>query len=95
MDDNLNWSKGCGLSFSIIFGIGTLIFAFLFKDLVVAGMTTLIYVGLTAYYFSLTKIVREGANQNGDGIVDIIMMVFSVALIVYLIIAKREDCLKS
>ena len=94
-NDNLNWSKGCGLSFSIIFGIGTLIFAFLFKDLVVAGMTTLIYVGLTAYYFSLTKIVREGANQNGDGIVDIIMMVFSVALIVYLIIAKREDCLKS
>ena len=92
---NDNWMKGCGVAFSIIFGIGALIVAFFFKDLVIAGMTTLIYVGLTAYYFSLEKSVREGANKNGDGIVDIIMMVFSVALIVFLIIRNKEDCLKS
>lgn len=95
LDDNWNWMKGCGVAFSIIFGIGALCFAFIFKDLVIAGMSTLIYVGLTAYYFSLEKSVREAANKNGDGIVDIIMMVFSVALIVFLIIKYKEDCLKS
>ena len=94
--DYLNWRKGCGLAFSIIFGIGSLIFAFIFKDLVIAGMTTLIYIGLTAYYFQLSKFIREDkwANKNGDGAVDIIMMVFSVVLIVFLVIKHKEECLR-
>ena len=92
-----DWEKGCGISFSIIFGIGTLVMSYLFKDLVIAGMTTLIYVGLTAFYFKLNKEIRKQkeANKNGDGIVDIIMLVGSVALLAYLLLAKKEECLKS
>ncbi len=95
--DEYNWRKGCGIAFSIIFGIGALVFSFFFKDLVIAGMTTLIYVGLTAYYFSLNKEIRkhESANKNGDGAVDIIMMVLSIVLIVFLIIKYKDQCLKS
>lgn len=94
--DNLNWRKGCGIAFSIIFGLGSLIFAFIFKDLIIAGMTTLIYIGLTAYYFQLPKLIREDkwANKNGDGAVDIIMMVFSVVLIVFLVIKHKDECLR-
>ena len=95
LNDNWNWMKGCGISFSIIFGIGALVFAFIFKDLVIAGMTTIIYVGLTAYYLTLDKKTREEANKNGDGSVDIVMMVLSLALIVFLIIKHKDDCLKS
>lgn len=96
-NDDVNWKKGCGLAFSIIFGVGSLIFAFFFKDLVVAGMTTLIYIGLTAYYFNLENSIRKesNANKQGDGIVDIIMMVLSVALIVFLVIKYRQECIKS
>ena len=92
-----DWAKGCGIAFSIIFGIGSLVFAFIFKDLVVAGMNCLIYVGLTTFYFKLRKEIRKDkpANKNGDGAVDIIMMVFSIALIAFLILTKREECLKS
>jgi hypothetical protein len=92
-----DWAKGCGIAFSIIFGIGSLVFAFIFKDLVVAGMNCLIYVGLITFYFKLRKEIRENkyANKNGDGAVDIIMMVFSIALIAFLILTKREECLKS
>ena len=91
-----DWAKGCGIAFSIIFGIGSLVFAFIFKDLVVAGMNCLIYVGLTTFYFKLRKKTREqDGNKNGDGAVDIIMMVFSIALIAFLILTKREECLKS
>lgn len=93
--DLINWEKGCGIAFSIIFGLGTLIFSFIFKDLVISGMTTLIYIGMTAYFFSLTKFEREIYNKNADGIIDIIMMVLSVALFVLMIIKFREDCLKS
>lgn len=92
-----DWRKGCGLAFSIIFGIGSLAFSFIFKDLVACGMNLLIYVGLTAYYFKLDKDLRKQKdyNKNGDGIVDIIMMVLSVALLVFLLLTKREECLKS
>lgn len=92
-----NWKNGCGISFSIIFGLGSLIFSFFFKDLVAAGMNALIYIGLTAYYFQLDKESRKlkDLNKNGDGAVDIIMMVFSVVLIAFLIIKNKEDCLKS
>ena len=92
-----DWAKGCGIAFSIIFGVGSLTFAFIFKDLVVAGMNCLIYVGLTTFYFKLRKEVRKNkyANKNGDGSVDIIMMVLSIVLIAFLILTKREECLKS
>ena len=92
-----DWMKGCGLAFSIILGIGSLAFSFVFKDLVACGMNLLIYIGLTVAYFRLPGELRKEkeANKNGDGIVDIIMLVLSVAMIVLLLIKFRENCLKS
>ena len=92
-----DWKKGCGLAFSIIFGVGSLAFSFVFKDLVACVMNFLIYFGLTVGYFKLDKELRKlkNANKNGDGIVDIIMLVLSVAVIVLLLIKNRENCLKS
>ena len=96
-DDMHDWAKGCGLAFSIILGIGSLAFSFVFKDLVACVMNLLIYIGLTVGYFKLNKDIRKEkyANKNGDGIVDIIMLVLSVAVIVLLLIKFRENCLKS
>ena len=92
-----DWLKGCGIAFSIIFGIGSLAFAYIFKDLVVCGMNLLIYLGLTIYYFQVPHAVRnsELANKYGDGIVDIIMLAGSLGVIVFLLITKKEECLKS
>ena len=97
-DSNLlDWKKGCGLAFSIIFGVGSLAFSFVFKDLAACVMNLLIYIGLTVAYFRLPSESRKNkyANKNGDGIVDIIMLVLSVAVIVLLLIKYRENCLKS
>jgi len=92
-----DWKKGCGLAFSIIFGIGSLAFSFVFKDLVACVMNLLIYIGLIVAYFRLPKEERKKKehNKNGDGIVDIIMLILSVAMIVLLLIKFRENCLKS
>jgi len=92
-----DWRKGCGLAFSIIFGVGSLAFSFVFKDLAACVMNLLIYIGLTVAYFRLPSEARKDkyANKNGDGIVDIIMLVLSVAVIVLLLIKYRENCLKS
>ena len=96
-DKNLDWIKGCGLAFSIIFGVGSLAFSFVFKDIVACGMNLLIYIGLTVAYFRIPKEDRKlkENNKNGDGIVDIIMLVLSVAMAVLLMIKYREECLKS
>jgi len=96
-DKDLDWKKGCGLAFSIIFGIGSLAFSFVFKDLVACVMNLLIYIGLTVAYFRLPSEARKlkEFNKNGDGIVDIIMLVLSVAVIVLLLIKYRENCMKS
>ena len=96
-DKYWDWRKGCGLAFSIILGIGSLAFSFVFKDLVACVMNFLIYIGLTVAYFRLPSEARKQkeANKNGDGIVDIIMLVLSVAMIVLLLIKYRENCLKS
>ena len=93
--DNLNWIKGCGIAFSIIFGLGALAFSFVFKDLVISGVTAFIYAGLTTYFFTLEEAHRKLFNKLADGIIDIVMMVLSVALFVLLIIKFREECLKS
>ena len=92
-----DWRKGCGLAFSIIFGVGSLAFSFVFKDLVACVMNLLIYIGLIVAYFRLPSEARKQkeANKNGDGIVDIIMLVLSVAVIVLLLIKYRENCMKS
>ena len=96
-DKDFDWKKGCGLAFSIILGIGSLAFSFIFKDLVACVMNLLIYIGLTVAYFRLDKDSRKhkNANKNGDGIVDIFLLVLSIAMIVLLLIKYRENCLKS
>ena len=97
-DDKMHdWAKGCGLAFSIIFGIGSLAFSFVFKDLVVSGMNALIYVGLTVFYFKIDKNSRKlkEYNKNGDGIVDIIMLVLSVGLFALLLLKYKDECVKS
>jgi hypothetical protein len=91
------WAKGCSLAFSIIFGVGSLAFSYVFKDLVISCMTALIYVGLTVYYFKIPNIYRkeDPFYKNGIGAVDIIFLVLSVALFALLLIKFRDDCLKS
>ena len=93
----MKWLKGCGLAFSIIFCIGSLFFSLVFKDLFASCMNTLIYVGLTVYYFKIDEKSRktEYLNKNGDGIVDIIMIVLSVAVFLFLLIKYGKQCLNS
>ena len=80
------WAKGCSLAFSIIFGVGSISFSFLFKDVMVSFMNILIYIGLAKNYFDLgIDTSSKDYNKNGDGAVDIIMLVCSMILFLFLI----------
>ena len=80
------WAKGCSLAFSIIFGVGSISFSFLFKDVMVSFMNILIYIGMAKNYFELEKDTSaKDYNKNGDGAIDIIMLVCSMILFLFLI----------
>lgn len=79
--DPLSFKKGCGIGLSLAVGIVNLILAFLLKDMILAFMNFLIYLGATIYYFGMHKMIREHYNENADGIIDIIMIVLSAAAV--------------
>ena len=101
--DEHKWAKGCSLAFSIIFGVGSLSFSFIFKDIMVSFVNILIYIGLSKYYFELGENMGldtrgKDYNKNGDGAVDIVILVCSIVLFFFLIydnIMTKIDEIKS
>ena len=79
------WMKGCGLAFSIIFGLGNSTFILIFKDILICFLNLLIYIGLVIYYY-ISEIQDESNHVGkGDDIVDFIFICFSFLLLVFLI----------
>ena len=83
------FARNCGISFSIIVGIGSLAFSFIFKDIVVCFMNILIYYGMAKFYFDSVSPIcgtTKACNKNGDGAIDMIILIISIILFVYQII---------
>ena len=78
--------KSYSLAFSIIFGIGSISFSYVFKDIMISFMNILIYIGLIKYYFELGDTSTKAYNKNGEAAVDIIILIISIVLFVYLLI---------
>jgi hypothetical protein len=100
LDDNSEWDdmrkflKGTGIAFSILFGILSLAFSFLFKDIMAAFTTFLLYSGMVMTFFnrndSQKRIRKQEFNGFADGIIDIIFMILSLVCIAFLILRCRE-----
>lgn len=78
------WLNNCGIIFSGIIGCLNLVLSFFLKDIVLAGMNSLIYIGMTIYFYSIDE-VKKNFTQYIDGIVDLAMILLSVCLFGYLI----------
>ena len=90
--------RSLGIIFTFLIGIGCLLFSFFFKDIVAAFMNLLIYLGMCIHFFTIRKSIREYYGQKliwFDGTVDIIIMVLSAAMSVFLLIKYRNKCLQS
>lgn len=96
-EDEWNWRKGCGLFFSAVFGIGSLAFSFIFKDLVICFMNIIIYTGLIVYYYKIPNYLRKikYLNKNADGGIDIAILFLSLVMFCILLIKFRQECLAS
>lgn len=85
-----NWLNYCGIIFSAMIGILNLFLSFFLKDIVLAGMNTLIYIGMTFYFYSIEE-VKSNITQYIDGIIDISMILLSLCLFGYLITDVKNN----
>ena len=64
------------------------------KDPIISFMNLLIYIGSTIYYYNIDKYTLEFFKNNGDGIIDIVMIVLSVLAIAFLIFKYKAEAFK-
>lgn len=86
--------KGTGIAFPFVIAIGGLIFAFFFKDLIAAFTIFLIYLGCVIGFFGKngpSKEVKNQYNKNAEGIIDIILMIISLAFVVFFAFRFKKE----
>ena len=96
-EERWNWKRGCGIFFSIFFGLATLVFSFIFKDLISCFINMIIYTGLIVYYYKIPNYFRKlkYLNKNADGGVDIAILFLSLVMFCILLIKFRKECFSS
>ena len=80
-----NFTKNCGITFSLLFGICSLAFSVVFRDIIISFMNFLINIGMAKYYFEEDRSSKD-YNKNGDGAIDILISVLSLIWFLYLVI---------
>ena len=86
--------KVCSILFSILFGLGSIVFSILFKDLMVGVMNILINLGMTIYFFNINYYIRYVYYdmEYATGIIDIVIMVIQAGGIIFLLLKYRDEC---
>lgn len=85
--------KGSGIAFSLLIGIGALLFSFIFCDLIVAVTNLLIYIGMVHSFFGIhgkDSTLRLLTGGVADGVIEIVIMVLNLGLI-FLLIFKYNN----
>lgn len=87
-DSLKDWVKGCNYAFSIILGALNLGLSVFFKDIVLAGINCLMYIGMAINFFLIDDNIIKIAfdDEYIVGIIDIVVALASAGLAVFLFI---------
>jgi len=89
---DIDWSKGINLAFSIIFGIGSIAFSYVFKDIIICLINIYIYNDLA--YLNIKPIPEEPkeelkkVNYLADGAIDYLILLCSFLLLIHIVVEK-------
>ena len=89
----VDFLKGSGIAFSLLIGIGALLFSFIFCDLIAAVTNLLIYIGMVHSFFGIhgkDSTLRLLTGGVADGVIEIVIMVLNLGLI-FLLIFKYNN----
>ena len=84
-----NWDKGCAITFSIFIGLVNLGISVFFKEIVIAIINLLMYIGMAIQFFRIEKDLRREYFSEGPGVIDIFMILFSMAAIAFIFIKYK------
>ena len=91
------WPKDVNLSFSIIFGIGSIVFSFAFKDIIICLINIYIYNDLAGKtilsYSEKQKDKLKNVNYYADKAIDYLFLICSFLLLIYIVVEKVKGML--
>ena len=91
------WPKDVNLSFSIIFGIGSIVFSFAFKDIIICLINIYIYNDLAGKiilsYSEKQKDELKNVNYYADKAIDYLFLICSFLLLIYIVVEKVKGML--
>ena len=91
------WPKDVNLSFSIIFGIGSIAFSFAFKDIIICLINIYIYNDLAGKtilsYSEKQKDKLKNVNYYADKAIDYLFLICSFLLLIYIVVEKVKGML--
>ena len=90
-DDIRDWVKGCYIAFAILIGIANFAISFLLKEVIIPFINLLIYIGMTVQFYRINKDLRKEIYSEAPGIINIIMMVFSLLMVGFLGMKMRQS----
>ena len=88
---------GTSIAFTLLFGIGSMSFAFYFKDIMASFISALIYIGMINSFFGENGIDSNQKDSTvgvAEGVIDIILMLANVALIWFLLMKHTSNLTK-
>ena len=88
---------GTSIAFTLLFGIGSMSFAFYFKDIMASFISALIYIGMINSFFGENGIDSNQKDLTvgvAEGVIDIILMLANVALIWFLLMKHTSSLTK-
>jgi hypothetical protein len=89
-----NFINNCAIAFSIVIGVVNLCISFTLKDCMISVINLLIYIGATIYYYNIESYREKTFKNNGDGIIDIVMIVLSALTIGFILFRFKTDAFK-
>ena len=96
LDDNrIKEIKKINLATSILLGIGSIAFSYIFKDIIVCLINIFIYKDLVGKNLSLDSVENiKDVNYFADGAIDMIILISSFILLIYLIVEKVKGIIE-
>ena len=96
MLEYVEFTKNCYITFSIFIGIINIALTFILKNVMIGIMNILIYIGMTAYFFDISKDARnEYGNGAAEGVIDIIIIILSAAFVVFTVFKYKGEVMHS
>ena len=91
-EQSKSFLKDSGIAFSILIGVGNIVFGVFFKDLVVLITNFLIYVGMVQHYY--VNDLKENFGKACPGI-EIAMLVINFGAFIYLILKETDGVMRT